>query len=91
MHELNIHQVASSAYHPESQGVLERLHQTLKSMLRNYCFEHSKDWDEGVPLLLFAVREVVQESLGFSPFQLVYGHSVRGPLRFVKDKWLEKK
>lgn len=47
----------SSAYHPESQGALERFHQTLKSMLRSYCFETGKDWDEGVPLVMFAVKE----------------------------------
>ena len=38
-----------------------------------YCIENSKDWDEGVHLLLFVVRESVQESLGFSPFELVFG------------------
>ncbi len=31
---------------------------------------------------------MVQESLGFSPFELVYGHSVRGPLKVIKEKWL---
>ncbi|KAG1666925.1 hypothetical protein GQR58_018668 [Nymphon striatum] len=36
----------------------------------------------------FPVGEVVQESLGFSPFELVFGHSVRGPLKIVKEKWL---
>ncbi|KAL1251837.1 hypothetical protein QQF64_019633 [Cirrhinus molitorella] len=63
---LSIKHRVSSAHHPESQGVLERFHQTLKSMLRKYCLETSKDWDEGIPLVLFAVRESVQESLGFS-------------------------
>ncbi|KAL7854279.1 hypothetical protein AOLI_G00211230 [Acnodon oligacanthus] len=38
-------------------------------MLRKYCLDTGKDWDEGVPLVLFAVREAVQESLGFSPAQ----------------------
>ena len=68
MFELGIKQYTSSAYHPQSQGVLERFHQTLKNMIRVYCYEQEKDWDEGVHLLLFAVREAVQESLGFSPF-----------------------
>ncbi len=36
---LDIQHVVSSAYHPESQGALERWHQTLKSMLRKYCLE----------------------------------------------------
>ena len=80
MHELGIKQYKSSAYQPESQGVLERLHQTLKNMIRSYCFDTEKDLDEGIHLLLLAVRESVQESLAFRAFELVFGHIVRGPL-----------
>ena len=57
-------------------------------MVGSYCFDTEKDWDEGIHLLLFAVRESVQESLGFSPFQLVFGHTVRGPLKLLKEKYL---
>ena len=89
MHELGITQYKSSAYHPQSQGALERWHQTLKTMMRIYCFETEKDWDEGIHLLLFAARESVQESLGFSPFELVFGHTVRGPLKLLKEKLLQ--
>ncbi|KAM3842935.1 tudor domain-containing protein 15-like [Diretmus argenteus] len=77
-----------SAFHPESQGALERFHATLKSMLRAYCLEFEKDWDNGVHLVLFAVREVVQESLGFSPSELIFAHSVRGPLKMLKESWI---
>ena len=42
MHELGINQYRSSAYHPESQGALERFHQTLKNMIRSYCFDPEK-------------------------------------------------
>ena len=69
----------SSAYHPESQGANERFHQTLKNMLKRYCHQTGKDWDGEDNLLLFAVRDSVQESFRCSPFGLVYGHSVRGP------------
>ena len=48
--------------------------------------ETGRDWDEGVPLALFAVREAVQESLGFSPAELVFGHTVRGPLNVLKEQ-----
>lgn len=34
---------------------------------------------------MLAAREVVQESLGFSPNQLVFGHKIRGPLAVLKD------
>ncbi len=80
----------STANHPQSQGVVERFHQTLKLMLRTFCLETGKDWDEGVDLLLFAVRDSKQESLGFTPFQLVYGHEVRGPLKVLKECWLSE-
>ena len=43
MYELGIKQYKSSAYHPESQGALERFHQTLKNMIRSYCFDTEKD------------------------------------------------
>ena len=86
--ELGIKQYRSSAYHPESHGALERFHQNLKNMIRPYCFDTNRDWDEGVHLLLFAVRESVQGSLGFSPFELVFGHFVRGPLKLIKEKLL---
>ena len=64
---LSVHHSVSSAYHPRSQGALERWHQTLKSMLRKYCVETEKQWDEGVPFVLFLP---VQESTGFSPVPL---------------------
>jgi len=41
--------------------------------------------------LLFAARESVQETLGFSPFELVFGHTVRGPLKLLKEKWLNER
>lgn len=88
--QLNIKHVTSSAYHPESQGALERFHQTLKSMLSKYCAESSKDWDEGLSLLLFAIRESVQESLGFSPAQLIFGYDIRGPLKLLHESWVSE-
>ena len=69
MLEMGIKQYRSSAYHPERQGVLERFYQTLKNMIRSYNFDIEKDWDEGIHRLLFAVRESVQGSLGYSPFE----------------------
>jgi hypothetical protein len=57
-------------------------------MIRTYCYDTNKDWDDGIHLLLFAARESVQESLGFSPFQLVFGHTERGPLKIFKENLL---
>ena len=83
---LGITHKVSSAYHPQSQGALERWHQTFKSVLRKYCLESGNSWDEGVPFALFALRESVQESLGFSPAELIFAHTVRGPLQVLKEQ-----
>uniref|UniRef100_A0A671UCI0 Gypsy retrotransposon integrase-like protein 1 n=1 Tax=Sparus aurata TaxID=8175 RepID=A0A671UCI0_SPAAU len=88
LHALGIVHSVCRAYHPQSQGALEHWHQTLTSMLRKYCYETGRDWDDGVPFTLFAIREAKQESLGFSPAELVFGHSVRGPLKVLKEQFL---
>ncbi|XP_063586255.1 uncharacterized protein LOC134763618 [Penaeus indicus] len=90
MRSLGITQYKSTAFHPESQGVVERFHYTLKTMIKSFCLEAGSEWDEVIDLLLFSVRESVQESLGFSPFQLIYGHEVRGPLKVLKECWLNE-
>ncbi len=87
MQQLKVKHSISSAYHPQSQGVLERFHQTLKSLLRSYCVELDCDWEDGLPWMLLAIREVVQESTGFSPNELVFGHTVRGPIALLADEW----
>ena len=61
----------------------------LKNMMKAYSTTEGKDWDEGIPLLLFAAGESIQESLGFSPFKLVFGQLPQGPLKLCKEFWLD--
>lgn len=44
-------------------------------------------WDKWLPYLLFAYREVPQATTGFSPFELLFAHQVRGPLDVLRDSW----
>ncbi|CAM5173343.1 unnamed protein product [Eretmochelys imbricata] len=77
----------ASAYHPQSNGLVERFNGTLKMMLKTFMNQHPQDWDKYLPHQLFAYREVPQESTGFSPFELLYGRRVRGPLDLMRDEW----
>ena len=56
-------------------------------MLKRVLNEKSYSWDLMVPYVLFAYREVPQESTGFSPFELIYSRDVRGPLDVLKESW----
>ena len=60
----------------------------LQNMIQAYCLQYAKEWDQGIYLLLFAVQEAVQESLGFNSFALVFGRAVRGQLKLLKEHWL---
>lgn len=84
---LGIQGVKTSPYHPQTDGLVERFNKTLKSMLRKFVNDSGSDWNQWLPFLLFAYREVPQASTGFSPFQLLYGHSVRGPMDVLKEAW----
>ena len=84
---LHVHPIRTSPYHPQTDGLVERFNQTLKSMLRKAAVEEGKDWDKMLPYLLFAYREVPQASTGFSPFELLYGRAVHGPLDVLKQAW----
>lgn len=49
--------------------------------------ETGREWDKWIPFLLFAYREVPQCSTVFSPFELLYGRQIRGPLDMLKEGW----
>jgi hypothetical protein len=44
---------------------------TNTNMMHTFCLSH-QDRDDGICMLLFAVREAFQESLGFSPLHLFW-------------------
>ena len=84
---LGVQPIRTSPYHPQTDGLVERFNQTLKRMLKKAAMDNVKDWDKFVPYLLFAYREFPQASTGFSPFELIYGRQVRGPLDILKESW----
>ena len=84
---LKVSAIRTSPYHPQTDGLVERFNQTLKEMLRKSAQEDGEDWDKLIPYVLFAYREVPQESTGYSPFELVYGREVRGPMDVLKESW----
>ena len=59
-------------------------------MLKNLCQEKPKDWNRYLSAILFAYREVPEAPTGFSPFELLYGRTVHGPIQVLKELWTEK-
>ena len=59
-------------------------------MLKRLCQDQPKQWHRLINPVLFAYGEVPQESTGFSPFQLLYGRSVREPGTILKELWTKE-
>ena len=75
-------------YYPQTNGLVERLNGTLKSMLRKFVHDEPKTWDKFLPYVFFLL--VGEASTGFSPFELVYDWPIRGPLSIIKENWLDQ-
>jgi len=80
--------IRTSPYHPATNGPCERFNGTLKSMMSAVADEFPDSGDQTIPWILLAYREVPVQTLGFSPFELLFARSVPGPLSLVKETWL---
>ena len=64
---LEITKTRTTAYHPSSNGLVERCNGTLVSMIRSYLEDSDKDWDRFIPMLTAAYRSTVHSAKGFTP------------------------
>ena len=76
---LGLKKVNTTAYHPQTDGLVEWFNHTLTDMLSKKVKKGGKDWDQQLSYVLFAYRASIQESTGENPFCLLYGHSPRVP------------
>ncbi|UYV84067.1 hypothetical protein LAZ67_X001053 [Cordylochernes scorpioides] len=71
---------SATAYHPQTNGLTERLNRTMADMLSMYVDLDQKNWDEILPFVTFAYNTAKQEATGFTPFFLVHGREAETPL-----------
>jgi len=77
---LDIVKLRSTAFHPETCGLVERMNRSIEDMLSKYISVNQKDWDEWIPILLLAYRSSVHASTGKTPYQMMFGHNPRLPI-----------
>ena len=83
---LGVERIRTTVYHPQTNGVVERMHSSLTGML-NKAHNLGMDWAQQLPYALFALRQMPNRDTGLSPFELVYGRDVRTPLELVYGEW----
>ena len=84
--EFGIKKVNSTSYHPQTDGLVENFNKTLRSMLAKYARQLGDNWDEHLQHVLFAYRTKPHESMGESPYYLLYGRDAYLPLDATLSK-----
>ena len=70
-----------SAYHPETNGVLERYHRNLKTYLRMFVEEKgTTNWCKLISYATFSYNTQIHSSINFTPFELVFGKIANIPI-----------
>ena len=70
---LETKQIFTTSYHPQGNGCCERLNRTIVRLLSKFLNAGQDDWGYYLPYVTFAYNTTRQESLGYSPYLLVYG------------------
>ena len=81
--EIGIKHKLSTAYHPQTNGLVERFNRTLCETLAKFANQNKDDWDIYIPSALFAYRTMRQETTRHEPFYLTYGRDVTLPVDFL--------
>ena len=82
---LGIERKNNTPYHSQSNGLCERFIGTIKKIIGKLASDHPTKWDQMLDTAMFAYREIPQASTNFSPFTLMFGRKVRGPIDIVHD------
>ncbi|KAK3084679.1 hypothetical protein FSP39_017315 [Pinctada imbricata] len=80
---LGINKTRTSPYHPQSDGMVERMNRTIENMLATYVDANQRNWDEHLQLVCMAYRAAEHESSGYTPNFLTFGREVVLPIELI--------
>lgn len=67
----------NTAYHPQTNGALERFHATLRDHIRMYHNRRLKNWDKIIPFAVICHNTSVNSSTNYTPHELLFGYKPR--------------
>jgi hypothetical protein len=83
-----IEKSTTTAYHPQGNGVVERLHQFFKHAVASFVSHDNRIWDEVLRFAIPIYNDAIHEALGVSPAQIVLGRSL-GSIGYQEEEHKE--
>ena len=72
-----------TAYHPQANGLVERIHRTIRVAFR--ASNEPRSWADALPLITLAINNQISDNNSFTPYQMVFGQAARLPGTFFFD------
>lgn len=79
---MGITKFRTTAYHPQSNGIVERWHRSLKTALM--CRGNTEHWVSELPSVLLGLRASLRDDTQISAAEMVYGEPIRLPGDFFE-------
>ena len=80
---LGIQQLRTMPYHPQTNGLVERLHQTIMHMIGKLGEDKKANWPSHLAEIAHAYNATQSAFTGYSPHYLMFGQQPRLPVDFV--------
>ncbi len=87
---LKISKTRTTAFHPQSHGMVVRFNRILSQHLSKVVDKHQNDWDDYIPLFMLAYRSAICESTHHTSAKVIFGHELRLPSDLEFGTPLEK-
>ncbi|KAK3269130.1 hypothetical protein CYMTET_22395 [Cymbomonas tetramitiformis] len=75
MRLMGVKVASTTPYNPRSDGQAEHTNRVVEDMLRSFVGSNPEDWDQWCTNVEFAINDTHSDVTGFTPFELVFGHS----------------
>ena len=75
--------------HRQTQGLVERGNQIFENLMTTFTVENATTWNKFFSWVCLVHNQIINETTGFIPAEIIFGRNIRGPLYVMRDRWVD--